>query len=156
VGTDLAVDASPGGTAHFTYQAEVGCKTDPVVNVAEVTSGATTASAFAATGVKPDGLALCVSGSCPGLVQITGSGAGLLHVLQFWKANGPGTSTIPHGVCAGTGLDLQSPSLFPAIAIGGADGSFQTLGLALGGSCGDLLQAVDLAECTTSNTATLP
>lgn len=156
VGTDLAVAASPGGTAHFSFQTEVGCRLDPVVNVATITSGATSASAFAATAVEANGLALCVSGSCPGLVHLTGVGATPFHLVRFWRGDGPGSSTVPAGQCSGTPLDLHHPVLFPLAGLANGDGEFGSLGLALAGQCGDLLQAVDLASCSVSNTAPIP
>ena len=51
VPADLMVEAAPGGTASFTFQVEVGCDLDPIVNVVDVTSGPTTLTALAATQV---------------------------------------------------------------------------------------------------------
>lgn len=51
VGTDLKVQALPGGTASFTFQVEAGCGLAPIVNVVDVTSGPTTLTALAATEV---------------------------------------------------------------------------------------------------------
>ena len=52
-GGELAVDAQPGGTADFTFQVEIGCGLDPIVNVVDVFSGPTTLTAVAATEVVP-------------------------------------------------------------------------------------------------------
>lgn len=49
VGTDLLVSTMPGSTAEFTFQVDTSCSLEPVVNVAEVTSGDTSIAAFAVT-----------------------------------------------------------------------------------------------------------
>ncbi len=53
LGGELVVDAQPGGTADFTFQVEVGCGLDPIVNIVDVTSGPTTLTAVATTEVVP-------------------------------------------------------------------------------------------------------
>jgi uncharacterized repeat protein (TIGR01451 family) len=54
VGTDLMVEAAPGGTATFTFQVEAKCNNSkPIVNVVDVTSGPTTLTALAATEITP-------------------------------------------------------------------------------------------------------
>lgn len=156
VGADLQVDSAAGGVAQFSFQVEVGCLLDPVVNVAEITSGATTEMAFAVTEVEADGLALCVDGECPGVITLTGSGATPYRFVSFWRGEGAGSSAIPVGQCSGTLLDLDQtiPFLPPALANG--KGEFGLHRWVPGSACGDLLQAVDLQTCATSNTAAIP
>lgn len=52
-GTELMVEAAPGGTADFTFQVEAGCQLEPIINVVDVTSGSTTLTALAATEITP-------------------------------------------------------------------------------------------------------
>jgi uncharacterized repeat protein (TIGR01451 family) len=54
VGEDLTVSVSPGSTGSFTYQVQVGSGPEPIVNIAELTLGATTLTAAAVTVVNAD------------------------------------------------------------------------------------------------------
>jgi len=53
VGDDLEVVTAPGSVAEFTFQVEVGCDLEPVVNTADVTSGSMALAAFAVTEIVP-------------------------------------------------------------------------------------------------------
>jgi len=156
VGADLRVDSAPGGSASFSFQVEVGCKVDPVVNVVEVTSGTASERAHAVTEVAADGLALCVAGQCPGTVTVTGSGASPFSWVETWRGQGLGSSTAPYGLCSGTALDITQPLPFLPGALANKDGEFGFQRYAPSWTCGDPLQAVNLGTCATSNVEPLP
>lgn len=96
-----------------------------------------------------------VSGSCPGTVTVDvrdGTPRG-----RFALIAGPnnGSVTVPPGPCAGTGLHIANPQLigiFPLNAAGDA-----RLGQAVGaGTCGILVQALDVSSCAASIVGQLP
>lgn len=96
---------------------------------------------------------LTVSGSCPGVMSISLSGATAGGSVAFVFGTA-GSFTIPGGSCAGLVIDVASPTVAGFIS---ADGSGNiTLSPSIsGGLCGSTIQAVDLASCTASNTAIL-
>lgn len=96
------------------------------------------------------GFTLSITGTCPGSMAISVSGASVNGSVALAYGNA-GSWTIPNGPCAGTVLDLAGvPTLagfFNADAVG-------TLILAPNvpaGLCGKTLQAVDMTTCTVSN-----
>ena len=94
VGGDLMVDVSPGGAAQFTFQVEAGCALEPVVNFVDVTSGATSLTAFAATEIvagpddDADGLPDACSDVCPGTVIPEGVPTRFLGFYNFALMDG--------------------------------------------------------------------
>lgn len=106
----------------------------------------------------PPGLSLGKSGTCPGAMTFTATGATPSGTVAFvWGTSG--SFVIPGGYpCAGTMLGL-TPLLAPppGYALDAADGSgtavFSVNVPPVG--CGLLLQAVDLSTCTTTNVVTL-
>lgn len=99
------------------------------------------------------GLVLSKSGTCPGTVQISLSGATPSGSVAF--AYGPaGAFTLPPGPCAGTMLDISSPTLAGIIA-SDASGNIAIAPNLPSGLCGLTLQAVDLTTCSVSNTVVL-
>lgn len=105
------------------------------------------------------GFTLSASGTCPGPMTFSASGATPSGTVAFvWGLSG--TFSIPGGKpCAGTVLDLV-PLLTPApgylLAGANANGDVSIQAIVPAGACGTVLvQAVDLASCTTSNTVGL-
>lgn len=122
---------------------------DPATNAigaAQVTSGGQ-----AALGVFTLGL----SGTCPGPVTVTVSGANPGATIAVAWSTSTGTFTIPRGGCAGTVLGLSSPSLL-AFMTADAGGNASLTGAAPGAACGAFVQVVDLSDCSTSTVETVP
>lgn len=92
---------------------------------------------------------LTLSGSCPGTVQVVMTGftpGGRVAVLL---GDDVGATAIPVGVCTGTELDLQAPSLLRVLT---ADplGQASLSGQPPAARCGAVVQAVDLTTCAVS------
>lgn len=150
VGTDLQVLASAGESATFTFQVETGCVSDPVVNVVDVTSTSTAASAFAATDVVPSATpVLCIEGSCPGRLTFTGSGFTPLSLATTWRGNTPGSDNVPFGFCSGTALGLDNPK-FLRTSITNLHGEFGFSRNIPSSQCAQAAQTVDVSTCATS------
>ena len=98
---------------------------------------------------------LAVAGSCPGLVTLSLSRLTPGAQVAVVGALAAGETAVPGGNCAGTELGIDEP-LFSALTT--ADGTGQAVleGDVTGGSCGALVQVLDLADCTTSAVAALP
>jgi outer membrane protein assembly factor BamB len=98
---------------------------------------------------------LSASGTCPGPVTITVTGATPGASVAIWGGKQPGSTTLTSGDCVGTTLDLNKAHLF---ATGTADGNGNVnLRARLNPNrCGILLQAIDLSTCATSNVTPTP
>lgn len=98
---------------------------------------------------------LNVTGSCPGTVTMTVNGATPGGQVSVYASKRAGETTITTGNCAGTILDLMRAR---PIATGTTDTSGNlSLRLRLSArQCGQLMQALDLASCATSNVASSP
>ena len=101
------------------------------------------------------GPVLDVSGTCPGPVTISVTGATPGANLAVWGGKQAGATTLTTGDCAGTTIDLKKAHL---LATGIADNNGEvTLRIRLNANrCGILLQAIDLSTCATSNVAQTP
>lgn len=99
------------------------------------------------------GFSLSVSGTCPGPVQISVTGATPSGNVAF-AYGAAGSFTLPPGPCAGTVLDISSPTL-AAIMAADASGNISIAPTLPAGICGRTLQCVDMTTCTTSNTVIL-
>ncbi|MHC4824853.1 MAG: YncE family protein [Planctomycetota bacterium] len=99
------------------------------------------------------GMTLAVSGTCPGVMSISVSGATALGPVAMVYGSA-GSFTVLSGSCAGLTLDIAAPTL---AGIFNADGSGD-LNLAPNipaGLCGSTLQAVDISACSASNSVVL-
>ncbi|MCC6908492.1 MAG: hypothetical protein IT430_11160 [Phycisphaerales bacterium] len=97
------------------------------------------------------GLALELSGPCPGQVTVDISGAtpGGRVAIVYGTCNG--STTIPGGQCAGTVLDVGGARLLRIVTADG-NGNASASGNAPQGACGRIcVQAVDATTCETSN-----
>ncbi len=101
----------------------------------------------------PSGPSLTVTGTCPGPVTLDIAGATPFGGVAL--AYGPaGSFSIPSGGCAGTSLDIGSPTL--ATILGADAGGGVSFAVTLpAGACGLTVQAVDLGSCAVSNAAVL-
>jgi outer membrane protein assembly factor BamB len=111
--------------------------------------------AYNVTGAATTGPVLAMTGPCPGAVTISVNGATPGAQVSLYSSKRAGSTTITTGSCVNTTLDLMRARL---VATGTADtnGSF-TLRIRLNArQCGQLMQAIDLATCATSNVASLP
>ena len=100
------------------------------------------------------GVTLAFSGSCPGPMTLTVSGASSNGDVAIGWSSNPGSSTVPGGACAGTAIDLQAPRLL-TILTADAQGQASLNKDVGGGACGVRLQALDLSSCATSNVGTV-
>lgn len=101
----------------------------------------------------PAGPVLAVTGTCPGVVNISGSGltaGGPVAVVR-----GPsGSFTVPSGSCAGLVLDIAAPILVGVVPAD-ASGDVNVSPSLPGAVCGSTLQMIDLTTCTASNSVIL-
>jgi hypothetical protein len=101
------------------------------------------------------GVALAISGTCPGTVRLRVSDATPNGKVALGRSPKTGTFIIPGGACAGTKLDLDNPSKL-AIVTADGDGDVTLSRNAPPGACGVFLQAVDLSSCGVSNVVQVP
>lgn len=99
------------------------------------------------------GFTLAKSGFCPGPVNLSTTGGTPSSSVAIIYG-GPGSTTKPNGVCAGTTVSLSNPQLAAVIFANGA-GSAGLSFNAPAGACGRSIQAVDLSTCQTSNVVIL-
>jgi hypothetical protein len=99
------------------------------------------------------GPVLSKTGTCPGSMTVAVDGCTPNRPVAFF--HGPaGTYTKPGGVCAGTTLSINNPTLAAVINANGAGKASITFN-ATPGYCGRTVQAVNVANCKTTNTITL-
>lgn len=112
-------------------------------------------AAYSVHGEVSTGPVLAVTGTCPGSITMTMNGVTPGAQVSIYSSKRAGSTTIATGSCAGTTLDLMRAR---AIATGTADASGNlSVRVRLGArQCGQLMQALDLATCETSNVATSP
>lgn len=118
----------------------------------------TTGSAFASDALViwadvppiPDPLMQTVSGTCPGSLTIQGSYLTPGGQAAILSGTGPGTFTIPVGVCAGSSVGLTAPRLLTTVTVppSGTISGTPTFNAA---QCARSYQIVDLTTCRVSN-----
>lgn len=89
---------------------------------------------------------LDLDGTCPGPVTVEGARFTPGSRVALVRGTGLGTAVVPAGPCAGTPLDLDSPSLL-RIVTADPSGAFSFGGNVPAAACGAHLQAVDLTSC---------
>jgi glycosylphosphatidylinositol phospholipase D len=99
--------------------------------------------------------ALTVSGACPGTVAVNVARATPGGAVALLTAGAEGTFVVPSGICAGTVLDLDSPSLYTMLTAD-ANGAAAATATLPAPACGRVLQVVDVATCAPSNVAAAP
>jgi hypothetical protein len=99
-----------------------------------------------------------VVGHCPGMVNLTWSGATPSRNLAIIFASNRGNLAIPDGnPCAGTRLGLGASNIQLVQTIGtGTNGINSINGNTSNGACGGFLQLLDLDTCRTSNVEIVP
>ena len=98
---------------------------------------------------------LSLTGSCPGAMELSLTGATRKGLVALAGAQAEGSYTIPGGQCPGLVLDLDQPRLLTT-AVARGNGSLTFTREIPPGACGTFLQAVDAVSCTTSNTLAIP
>jgi hypothetical protein len=98
---------------------------------------------------------LSVSGSCPGPVKLSLTGATRKGLVALGGAQAEGSFAVPTGPCPGLVLDLEQPRLLTS-RVAGTNGSLTLTRDIPPAACGTFLQAVDAVTCTTSNTVAIP
>jgi len=102
------------------------------------------------------GLELTLSGSCPGPVTISGSGATPNAGVGVISSGMPGSDILAAGPCAGSETQLDNPVFFNVIP-SDAMGNVSFTGNAPAGICGRFVQLVDAgAGCEISNADRIP
>lgn len=102
---------------------------------------------------EPTGPNLVRSGTCPGPVMLTVSGAtanGTVIVLH----GAAGSTTKPSGVCAGTTVAINNPAVGTTRTANGSGTVSLTVNLPAG-ACGRTVQGVDVGSCTPTNAIVL-
>lgn len=94
---------------------------------------------------------LSITGTCPGQVQLDVTGATSGGTVAFVYASGPGSVTIPSGVCAGTQLGLNASARLINTVTADGNGDATLVGNAPAVACGGVVQALDVSTCTTTN-----
>jgi len=99
-----------------------------------------------------EGPSLSMTGTCPGPVTITVSGATPFGPVIFATGNGPGSFTIPGGAsCAGLIVDLANPTARLTVSAD-LNGDVSLPVTLPPGVCGSLfVQAIDFSACLVSN-----
>ena len=101
-------------------------------------------------------LVLRVSGSCPGQMTFSGSGATPGGMVCCLCAMGPGSATIPAGTqCAGTVLGLDQTYFLAGITFADSQGNFSSSGFMGPQWCGTYGQVIDFNSCCVSNVVQL-
>lgn len=103
----------------------------------------------------PTGLALSITGACPGAIEIAISGATPDGRVGLPWSRSLGSFTVPGGGCAGTDLDLDRPRLLTIVPVDAA-GAVTLQRNAPAAVCGVYLQAVDLPSCAVSGVGQIP
>ncbi|MFQ5739196.1 MAG: hypothetical protein ACE5JX_09280 [Acidobacteriota bacterium] len=98
---------------------------------------------------EAEGFGLAVSGSCPGpvTISVTGATPSGLVVIAYGPA---GSFTVPVGPCAGLVLDITDPTL-AGFFTADARGNLTLSPTPPGEACGLTLQAVDVSTCAVSD-----
>lgn len=100
------------------------------------------------------GPTLDISGSCPGVLSIMGSGFTPRGNVAVLKGSGLGSDAMPAGPCAGGRTNLSGLG-FVTIVAADAGGNISVSPSIGGPLCGSYVQFVDTASCALSNTDTL-
>ena len=98
---------------------------------------------------------LSLTGSCPGPVKLSLTGATRRGLVALGGAQAEGSFAVPGGPCPGLVLDLDQPRLLTS-RVAGKSGSLSFMRQIPPGACGTFLQAVDAVTCTTSNAVAIP
>lgn len=86
------------------------------------------------------------SGSCPGPLTLSFSGFTPFGAIGFVRGTGPGSFSVPRGGCAGTTMDLASPS-FMRFLYADASGNLTLNVNSQAHHCGYYYQAMDMSTC---------
>ena len=101
----------------------------------------------------PLGVVLTKSGTCPGSMTITATGATPSRLVAVVYGS-PGSFTLTIPPCSGLVLGISNPTL-GALISANASGEAALTFNARGGTCGKTVQVVDVTTCDKSNTITL-
>ncbi len=93
---------------------------------------------------------LDAEGSCPGptTVSVVGASAGVR--MQIFQGTGSGSSEVPSGVCAGSGLDITEPHIAGVLQTDATGAGSVVLNLDAQ-DCDQFLQGVAELDCATTN-----
>jgi hypothetical protein len=96
---------------------------------------------------------LALSGSCPGTITLSFSGATPDGVVTLFGSDARGSAVLPPGgPCPGTALGLEGAALVDT-ARADASGAGSVAHVVRADRCGSFLQAVDAASCSAGNVA---
>lgn len=101
--------------------------------------------------VGPVGPGLAVSGICPGVMTLNGSGMTAAGPVVFAYSLAAGSFTVPGGPCAGLTVPMSNPTQL-GVVVADASGNASFTGSAPASACGNVTAiAVDGVTCTASN-----
>lgn len=153
--TNFATVWSGDGTENVVSMLDVNVFEDDRWNTLDGGQFATNVTQWLSTGPGA-GPTIKTSGSCPGALIITISGATPHGVVALLFAGGTGSVAIPSGKpCAGTVLGLNATAMLILTTNADASGNAVINGNAPPGACGGFLQALDVATCTPTNVSGL-
>jgi hypothetical protein len=97
---------------------------------------------------------LSLTGECPGTMTLRANSAIPNTQLEIFRGPAAGSSQVPSGVCAGTELDITNPE---SVALFATDqnGDGATTVDFVAADCGQLVQGVVEADCSTTNLETI-
>jgi hypothetical protein len=99
---------------------------------------------------------LALSGSCPGTITLSFSGATPDGVVTLFGSHARGSTVLPPGgPCPGMALGLEGAALVDT-ARADASGAGSVAHVVRADRCGSFLQAVDVASCSAGNVARIP
>ncbi|MFG0329886.1 MAG: hypothetical protein ACF8PN_08315 [Phycisphaerales bacterium] len=98
------------------------------------------------------GFSIEVSGTCPGALTVTATGATAGGTVALVYARNTGSFTIPGGfTCGGTQLGVDATVQLVQTRTADGSGTAVFSGNAPAAACGGVIQAIDAATCDTSN-----
>lgn len=111
--------------------------------------------AIGAPSGAPTAPTLSVSGVCPGPVTIEIFGGTPDGTATIYSDVGAGAGSVPHGVCAGSAMDLTTPTGRKTVNLDASGYAIMTPTMGAG-PCGMALQVVDRESCNASTLGFIP
>lgn len=150
---DVDLDAASGQIWSFDWSTNIRSLSYPSFGL--LTSAANTYASDALVIIDnvppiPDPLMETVSGTCPGTIGIQGSYLTPGGQAAVLTGTGPGTFTIPVGVCTGYSVGLTAPRLLATVTVS-PSGTISGTPTFNAAQCAKSYQIVDLTTCRVSN-----
>ncbi len=150
---DFDLDAGTGQVWSFDWSTTIRTLSYPAFGLLTATANTYASDALViidSVPVVPDPVMETAFGSCPGPVGIEGSNLTPGGQAAVLSGSGPGTFTIPVGVCAGFSVGITAPRLLATVTVS-ANGTISGTPTFNAAQCAKSYQIVDLATCRVSN-----